>query len=381
MAERAVEEGLFERADRYLSELGRWSIWRALMFGQLMSLLLCAMSVCNYYLSTCHQIALPTGQSTLRYVLQCLTFTTWLSCRSGDRGIINVLRCRGWRYMLLALIDVEANFLLILAHQFTTLTSIQLLDCVSIPAALALSCILLKVRYKIVHIIGVSVCLMGVGCLVWADVEDGRSLSGGKNQLLGDMLCLSGAIMFALVTVIQELVVKTLDWVEYLGMMGLLGSIYSILQTAALERHTVLSVPWSNWQVVALLIGFVLAQYTFQVLAPFMLRETGATALQLSLLTADFYWLMLNVALLQYKFHALYFLSFTLAATGVMIYAVKRTPISSQSQQSAPYSVFCVSFPSFEESRKEETTPLHTEMSEGSPDSQAFRMNGDALFY
>ena len=58
---------------------------------------------------------------------------------------------------------------------------LQLLDCVSIPAALALSCILLKVHYKIVHIIGVSVCLMGVGCLVWADVEDGRSLSGGKD--------------------------------------------------------------------------------------------------------------------------------------------------------------------------------------------------------
>lgn len=260
--------------------------------------------------------------------------------------------------MLLALVDVEANFLLILSHQYTTLTSIQLLDCVSIPAALALSCIFLKVRYKIVHIIGVSVCLMGVGCLVWADVEDGRSLSGGKNQLLGDMLCLSGAIMFALVTVVQELVVKTLDWVEYLGMMGLLGSIYSILQTAILERHTVLSVPWSNWQVVALLIGFGLAQFIFHVVAPVMLRETGATALQLSLLTADFYWLMLNVALLQYKFHALYFLSFTLTATGVMFYAVKRTPISSLSQQSAPYSMFCVSFPSYEESRKEETTPL-----------------------
>jgi len=56
----------------------------------------------------------------------------------------------------------------------------QLLDCVSVTAALALSCLLLKVRYKIVHIVGVSVCLMGVGCLVWADIDDGRSLTGGK---------------------------------------------------------------------------------------------------------------------------------------------------------------------------------------------------------
>jgi solute carrier family 35 protein F1/2 len=66
-----------------------------------------------------------TGQSTLHYVLQCLLFTTWLSCRSGDRSIISVLRRRGWRYLLLALVDIEANYLLVTAHQFTTLTSIQ----------------------------------------------------------------------------------------------------------------------------------------------------------------------------------------------------------------------------------------------------------------
>lgn len=50
----------------------------------------------------------------------------------------------------------------------------------SVTAALALSCLLLKVRYKIVHIVGVTICLMGVGCLVWADIDDGRSLTGGK---------------------------------------------------------------------------------------------------------------------------------------------------------------------------------------------------------
>ncbi|PSN45287.1 hypothetical protein C0J52_17533 [Blattella germanica] len=237
-------------------------VWRALMFGQLMSLLLCTMAACNYYLSTRHQIALPTG----------------------------------------------------------------------------------------------------------------------KNQLLGDMLCLGGAIMFAVVTVVQELVVKTLDSVEYLGMIGLFGSLYSIIQTAVLERHIVLSVPWGNWQVVSLLLAFGLAQFLFHIFAPAMLRETGATALQLSLLTADFYWLMLN-------FHALYFLSFTLTATGVMIYAVKRTPISSQSQQPASYRI------NTPPADMELVTPMSdlvsssicpsrsTELSAGSPDSQTYRMNGDALFY
>jgi len=48
----------------------------------------------------------------------------------------------------------------------------QLLDCVAIPVALVLSFLVLGVRYRMVHIVGVSVCLMGVGCLVWAGIDD-----------------------------------------------------------------------------------------------------------------------------------------------------------------------------------------------------------------
>lgn len=42
----------------------------------------------------------------------------------------------------------------------------------AIPVALALSCLVLGVRYRMVHILAVSVCLIGVGCLVWANIED-----------------------------------------------------------------------------------------------------------------------------------------------------------------------------------------------------------------
>ncbi|KDR14203.1 Solute carrier family 35 member F1 [Zootermopsis nevadensis] len=371
-------------------------IWRALILGQLMSLMLCVMAACNHYLSTQYQVNLPAGQNTMHYVLQCLLFTTWLSSRPGDQGIVHVFRCRGWRYLLLALLDVEASYLFARAHQFTTLTSIQLLDCVAIPAVLALTCLLLKVHYKLVHILGVSICLMGVGCLVWADIDDGRTLTGGRNQLLGDMLCLGGALLFAVVSVAQDLVVKTLDWVEYLGMVGLFGSILSTVQTAVLERDTILLMPWDTWQVVALLLGFGLAQFLFCISAPAMLHDSGATALQLSLLTADFYWIMLSIILLHYKLHALYFVSFALTATGIVVYAVKRTPILSHSQQATTYRAMSrdnttadnvelatpisdlVSLSACPSQQLDDST--YTQLSAGCPDNQVFRTNGDAPF-
>lgn len=44
---------------------------------------------------------------------------------------------------------------------------------------------------------------------------------------MGDMLCLGGAVLATVVTVLQELSVKTTDVVEYLGLLGLFGSIVS----------------------------------------------------------------------------------------------------------------------------------------------------------
>lgn len=108
-----------------------------------------------------------------------------------------------------------------------------------------------------VHIVGISVCLMGVGCLVWAGIDDNKDLSAngkskingktkfnkieqtdltdgslfpGKNQLVGDMLCLGGAVLFSVITVLQELAVKTVDIIEYLGMIGFFGTILSCIQ-------------------------------------------------------------------------------------------------------------------------------------------------------
>jgi solute carrier family 35 protein F1/2 len=44
------------------------------------------------------------------------------------------------------------------------------------------------------------------------------------------MLCLGGAVLFSVTTVLQELVVKTVDIIEYLGMIGFFGTILSCMQ-------------------------------------------------------------------------------------------------------------------------------------------------------
>lgn len=67
----------------------------------------------------------PTAQSFLNYAFLCLIFTSWLALKPADRGLIYVLKNRGWKYFALAAIDVEANYLVVKAFQYTSLTSIQ----------------------------------------------------------------------------------------------------------------------------------------------------------------------------------------------------------------------------------------------------------------
>ncbi|KAL7646601.1 UNVERIFIED_CONTAM: hypothetical protein RMT77_001852 [Armadillidium vulgare] len=315
-----------------LPELGRWSVWRALLLGQIASLLLCVTAACCHLLNNTFRLRLPAAVSFINYVLLCLVYTTWMACRSGEGSLLKVVKARGPKYFLLAVVDVEANYLVLRAYQYTSVTSVQLLDCFVVPVVLALSWLFLKVRYKLVHVLGVGLCLLGVGCLVWANVEDGKAAIPGSERLLGDMLCLGGATLYGLSNVAQEYVIKTYDGVEFLGMIGLFGSLINGVQLAILERGEVGSVRWDTWPVLALVGGFSAAQFMFYVVAVHVIKATSATALNLALFTADFYILITGIALFRFKFHPLYFLSYILVVTGVIVFVIKPTPISSSNR-------------------------------------------------
>lgn len=58
--------------------------------------------------------------------------------------------------------------------------SSQLLDCFVIPVVLLLSWFFLLVRYKAAHFVGAGLCLLGIGCMVGADILLGRQQGLGE---------------------------------------------------------------------------------------------------------------------------------------------------------------------------------------------------------
>lgn len=105
-------------------------VLKVLALGQFLSLLLVAVGTTSQSLQRLDFYA-PTTQSFLVYLLMALVFGSSLAYRHDDDserdGIVRVMRRRGIVYFFVALVDVEANYLVIKSYHFTSLTSVQVL--------------------------------------------------------------------------------------------------------------------------------------------------------------------------------------------------------------------------------------------------------------
>ncbi|XP_037305240.2 solute carrier family 35 member F1 isoform X1 [Pungitius pungitius] len=315
---------LYQRTRRLLTR----DLLVTLALGQVLSLLICAISLTSKYLAEDFHANTPVFQSFLNYILLFLVYTTTLAVRQGDGNLLAILKQRWWKYMILGLIDIEANYLVLKAYQYTTLSSVQLLDCFGIPVVLLLSWFFLLVRYKTVHFVGVGLCLLGVGCMVGADILLGRQQGlAGEQKLFGDLLVVGGATLYGISNVCQEFIVKNLSRVEFLGMMGLFGSFFSGIQLAIMEHKELLKVPW-DWQIGLLYICFSAFMFCLYSFMPVVLKRTSATSVNLSLLTADMYSFFCGLFLFHYKFSGLYLLSFFVVILGLVLYATTSTYVA-----------------------------------------------------
>lgn len=232
-------------------------------------------------------------------------------------------------YLLVALTDVEANYTVVLAYQYTTLTSIQLLDCFVIPVLMVLSWIFLKTRYKPLHFIAVVLCMLGVGSMVGADLLAGRDQGSNSNVLLGDGLVLVSAALYAVSNLCQEYTVKNLTRIEFLGMMGFFGTIISGVQMAILEPKAITAIKW-DLRICLLFVAYTVCMYGLYSYMPIVVKMTSATAVNLSLLTADLFSLFCGLFLFHYNFSGLYIVSFVVIILGFIIFNIIPTNTADQ---------------------------------------------------
>lgn len=200
---------------------------------------------------------------------------------------------------MFAIIDVEGNYFIVKAYNYTSLLSAMLLDSWTIPCVVILSVFVLRMRFLRLHYLGVVICLLGMGFLVWSDMVAGKNFPG-SDYLKGDLFCIIGATFYALSNVGQEFLVRQRPIYEVVGQLGFWGAIVNGIQLAILERHELETITWTG-EVVGYIIGFDIAMFMMYSVAPILLRLSSATFFNLSLLTSDFYGLLFGLFLFDSK--------------------------------------------------------------------------------
>ncbi|OAQ28104.1 DUF914-domain-containing protein [Linnemannia elongata AG-77] len=296
-----------------------------LLLGQLLSLCITATTILTTKLTQGdNPVSIPTTQSFLNYLVLGIVYTGITFSKVGFRGWLDILRRRGIYYIVFAVIDVEGNYFIVKAYNYTSLLSAMLLDSWTIPCVVILSVFVLRMRFLRLHYLGVVICLLGMGFLVWSDMVAGKNFPG-SDYLKGDLFCIIGATFYALSNVGQEFLVRQRPIYEVVGQLGFWGAIVNGIQLAILERHELETITWTG-EVVGYIIGFDIAMFLMYSVAPILLRLSSATFFNLSLLTSDFYGLLFGLFLFDSKINEIYPIAYVLIIAGIIIYNIREAP-------------------------------------------------------
>ncbi|KAK9122758.1 hypothetical protein Sjap_012360 [Stephania japonica] len=318
---------------RSVSREGVMGVVYALFLGQVVSLNL---SVTSFTASLIANLGvhIPLTQSFFTYLSLALVYTPILLSRR--RGLL----VPWYWYLFLAFVDVQANFLVIKAYQYSSITSVTLLDCCTTPWAMILTWFIIGTRYSVCQFIGAALCIVGLGLVVLSDLKPGGfgnsfppkvavspqesaldRIADAKNPVLGDILVVAGTLGYAISNVGQEYCVKKRDRVEFISMLGVFGILVSICQISIFERNDLRSVNWST-EIVLLFVAFALSTFIFYTIVPFVLRNNGAAMFNLSLLTSDLWAVLIRLFFYHQQVNWLYYISYVVVAIGLVIYSV-----------------------------------------------------------
>ncbi|XP_057440598.1 uncharacterized protein LOC130732602 isoform X2 [Lotus japonicus] len=259
-----------------------------LLLGQLVSFSLALTSLTSSLIAG-FGVDAPLTQSLFTYASLALVYGSILLYRHHKPLV-------SWYwYLLLGFADVQGNYLVNKAFQYSSITSVTLLDCWTIPWAILFTWFFLGTRYSLWQLGGGALCVLGLCLVILSDTWVGGG--GGSIPILGDVLVIGGTVFYAISNVGEEFCVKNKDRIEVVSMIGVYGMLVTIVEVSFIELRTLESVKWSA-----------------DILS-------GATMFNLSLLTSDLWAVVFKIFLYHHKVDWLYFLSFALVVIGLIIYS------------------------------------------------------------
>jgi solute carrier family 35 protein F1/2 len=286
-------------------------------FGQIIMLLNVSSSINTKYLSV-NNASVPTFQSIFLYVSLALVYIPVRFLRKTP-----AIGVPWWFYIILAIVDIEANYAAVNAFNYANFATLGLLLNLTVPFVTLFCYIFLKTRYNWTHYLGAATSVAGSVVIFVADYD--KSINGELSQeLKGDFLCLLAAFLYAVSNVMIQSVVKVRNVdsnIELLGSMGFWASIVSTIQVMSLERKKIEAIDWEG-KLYGYLIGYVIALFLFYSISSIFLRVTESVMFNLSLLTSPVFTVLASYFLFDESVNKYYWIALVLVYIGIAIYSI-----------------------------------------------------------
>jgi solute carrier family 35 protein F1/2 len=194
-----------------------------------------------------------------------------------------------------------------------------------------MSFLFLRVRYHWTQILGIVLCIGGMGVLFGSDKITGYNAFPASNQVKGDLFALLGATFYGLSNCFEEYLVSERPLYEVVGQLAFWGMFINGTQAGIFDRASFRSAVW-NSRVGGYLTGYTFILSIFYSLSPVLFRLTSAAFFNISLLTSNFWGVAIGIKVFHLRIHWMYPIAFVLILVGQLIYFLRQSSLAEASK-------------------------------------------------
>lgn len=330
--ESATEWMAAKEKKRWFGFIRNPRFWLAFVIGQILSLCL----TCTNSMTTGmgdEGTNIPLLQNLLNYALLAIVHNTIMLYKYGFKKTAKIFFVDSWRFFIMAFVDVQGNYFVTLAYEYTNMLSAALLDNFAIVVVVILSFVFLHVRYHWTQYIGICVTIGGMALLIVSDRLTGKDYDA-PDVVKGDLFVLLGAACYGFSNTFEEFLVSERPIYEVLGNMAFWATCINAVQMGIFDRHHLHNATW-NGKVGGYLTGYVMTMFLLYHLCPFLFRITSAAFYNLSILTSDFWALLVGTEAFGYSVFWLYPVGFVFTVLGIVFYCA--APLSGWGEAVKPW--------------------------------------------
>jgi solute carrier family 35, member F1/2 len=249
------------------------------------------------------------------------------------------LRTPWWTYLCLSILDIGPNYLTLQAMNRTSLTSATLLGSLTIPSTMIFCSVFLGKVFRPMHFFGVVLSILG-GTLTILTDKDSEADAAHPHSYNGDILAVFAALGYGIGDAAAEFWSKHVDRKEYLGMLGLFGTMWTLVIFLVFERDAVYGFFTDAKTILpttGILIWYIFSLVAYYVAESKFLTKSDATLLNLSLQTSNLWAVLFSVLVFREEPPPQFYVAVALVAVGVFVYELCGNSYSAPvSQDSEP---------------------------------------------